>query len=183
MTSRCSHCKRLFWFTEILGKNGPWAPLIPGLSKRQSNVMFTFFKAGYALPCYRQAVSLRVSSVLGFSVRSIKHVQIDALQLDLPSDVWYWDKIFHDSKFHVKICFHWRFFILFFIFKSTMYEWLSFAPDDASQPSLPSFIISPLLHILSQVFLCGSYLTVIKMYCFWIPQCSLCSALPANLSS
>lgn len=64
MTSRCSHCKRLFWFTEILGKNGPWAPLIPVLSKRQSNMMFTFLKLDMLchvtdkLPAYECLVSL-----------------------------------------------------------------------------------------------------------------------------
>lgn len=183
MTSRCSHCKRLFWFTEILGKNGPWAPLIPGLSKRQSNVMFMFLKRDMLchvtdrLSAYECLVSLVSQSYLSNMFRLMLYSWICQV-------MWYIGiKYFMIQNFMLKFVFIGGFLFYFFIFKSTMYEWLSFAPDDASQPSLPSFIISPLLHILSQVFLCCSYLTVIKMYCLWIPQCSLCSALPANLSS
>lgn len=125
------------------------------------------------LPAYECLVSLVSQSDLSNMFRLTLYSWICQVMCDIGI------KYFMIQDFMLKFVF----IGVFFFFKSTMYEWLSFVPDDGSQPSLPSFIISPLLHILSQVFLCCSYLTVIKMYCLWIPQCSLCSALPANLSS
>lgn len=142
MTSRCSHCKRLFWFTEILGKNGPWASLIPGLSKRQSNVMFTFLKRDMLchvtdrLSAYECLVSLVSQSDLSNMFRLMLYSWICQVMCDIGI------KYFMIQNFMLKFVFIGGFLFYFlFLNPPCMSDWALRQMMPVSLPFHPSSLV------------------------------------------